>query len=110
MASFAAEKGIAFGTMVLPARYQIDDALWEQVGGDADRDAPRAEIVQGLRAHDIRTQDLAVLFGAIPRASELREHLFHSGDLALGVEGARLAGDGLKALCAQLLPQKDGPK
>ncbi|MBI5852656.1 MAG: hypothetical protein HZB39_16715, partial [Planctomycetes bacterium] len=48
--------GAGFGVVILPARYQVDGALWSAIADGAPddlRDRPRADLVQRLRAHDV---------------------------------------------------------
>lgn len=113
MSARAAERGIAFGVIILPARYQLDADLWAAVHSampSADRDAPRSELVHDLRAHSIPVLDLTTVLATAQPWTDGRAHLFHNGDTALNTRGSKLAGEALaefgKTLLANRPPER----
>ncbi|MCC6783844.1 MAG: hypothetical protein IT457_13460 [Planctomycetes bacterium] len=106
--------GAGFGLVVLPARYQLDDALWRKIAdGPADpwRDAPRTALLDGLRGHGVATLDLHAVLATAQPAANRPLTLFHRGDTALDEQGGRLAGQALAAFARSVLAQRrDGTR
>jgi len=92
MGRLAAEAGMGFGIVVVPAAEQVDASIWEQAQRDFDLQAddydlelPNRRLVDWGRAHGVPTLDL---LPALRRALEEGEDLYYPFDRHLTPAGS----------------------
>ena len=103
------ERGVGFGVVLVPARHQVDPALWNRLRGsrgDAQRDAATTELRRALRNRGIETLDLTATLRSAEAAAHAAQ-VFHRGDLRLNALGNRLAGEAIAGLI-ETLARQDG--
>ncbi|MBK7643046.1 MAG: hypothetical protein IPJ19_08335 [Planctomycetes bacterium] len=93
-----------FGVLVIPDEFQVEDALWADVGrAGVARDRPQQVLARELGAAGIPVLDvLPVLRGVAPLADGNR-HLYHLRDTHWNPRGNRVVGEALAPFLRSLL-------
>ncbi len=100
-----ASKGVPFALLVLPAAWQVDDALWRNVAGElrADaRDRPQTLLAAWAARNAVPVLDVLPYLRAAPRQADGVRHLFHLRDDRLNTRGNRLVGEALAGFVEKL--------
>ncbi|MCG8459241.1 MAG: hypothetical protein MI919_23440 [Holophagales bacterium] len=85
--------------MLIPARHQVNDALWEEiqrgVAAPLARDHAQASVLHWLRNRKIPVLDLLPLFRAVPPLDDGDRHLYRKNDTHINRRGNEVAGRAL---------------
>ncbi|HVS09276.1 MAG TPA: hypothetical protein VMS76_05315 [Planctomycetota bacterium] len=104
----AAAGATPFGVILIPDEFQVEDALWSEVGEASDgvpleRDRPQRVLVPFLEEHAIPVLDLLPPLRAVPPLEDGRRHLYHLRDTHFNTRGNRAAGWALAEFVRGLL-------
>jgi hypothetical protein len=99
----------AFGVLLIPDEFQVEDELWSAItrsaGVPLDRDLATRLLGEWLSAEGIPFVDLLPALRGVPPLDDGRQHVYHRGDTHFNARGNAVAGEGLAQLVEQLLPR-----
>ncbi|MEE2886425.1 MAG: hypothetical protein VX951_03230 [Planctomycetota bacterium] len=101
-------RDIPFGVMLIPAEYQVEDALWKTAtsqltGGPYQKDAAQAKVSQWLEAEGIPYLDLLPILRAVEPFPDGDRHCYCRQDTHFNVRGNQVVGESLAPFLRKLL-------
>lgn len=108
MRAACAERGVAFGVMIIPDEFQVEDRVWRLVqealpGEQLERDRPQRVLGEFCAQEGIPCLDLLPRFRAVPPLPDGDRHLYHRDDSHWNRRGNEQAGAALAEFLGRLL-------
>lgn len=83
---------VPFLLLVIPDEFQVEDAVWAEIGAPGERDRPQEVLAHFCREHGIGLVDPLPALRAEPPLADGQKHLYHLQDTHWNVRGNAVAG------------------
>jgi len=109
MAARCARDGIRFAVMLIPAEFQVEEAVWNEVLRlspelHLERDQPQRVVTAWLAERGIPHLDLLPKLRAVTPLSDGRLHVYHRNETHFNARGNQATGEELAEFLRPLLP------
>lgn len=98
--------GARLAVLLIPDEFQVEDALWAEVGFQSgvelERDAPQRRIGAWLAERGVPCLDLLPRLRAVPVGPDGQRHVYHRRDTHWNARGNRVAGEALAEFLVEL--------
>lgn len=96
---------VPFLVLVIPDEFQVEDAVWAEIGAPGERDRPQAVLERFGREHGFVVVDPLPALRAEPALADGKKHLYQLQDTHWNVRGNAVAGRVLAEALRPYLPR-----